>query len=213
MVEWIFFDLGSTLLDEDRAYEEYRRRCVEELRGLGLEISLDAYREQMEACAGQGLDPIRASWAHFAPQAPRPLWTNEGVEPYPETREVLETLSQAYPLGIIANQSREVRHLLEEWDLSHYFQVIILSDEIGLAKPDPSIFQLALDKASVPSHQVVYVGDRYDNDILPAKSLGLKTVRLLTGLGRYGPEDQEWQSDWTVGSLKDLLAIFKTKQN
>lgn len=98
---------------------------------------------------------------------------NEGVSLYPETIDVLEKLSQNYRLGIIANQSSSIRELLKEWGIESYFQLIILSEEVGLSKPDTTIFTLALQKANIPADRVVYVGDRYDNDILPAKSLGM----------------------------------------
>ena len=80
----------------------------------------------------------------MAPTEPRPLWTNEGVSLYPETIDALEKLSQNYQLGIIAHQSATVRALLEEWGVESYFQLIILSEEVGLSKPDSTIFKLAL---------------------------------------------------------------------
>ncbi|HFH9839621.1 TPA: HAD family hydrolase [Streptococcus suis] len=209
MIEWIFFDLGSTLLDEEAAYRFYIDKCVKKLQSLDIEVSADSYKKKMVEYAHRLLDPIHATWQYFAPTEPRPLWTNEGVSLYPETIEVLEKLSQNYRLGLIANQSSSIRELLKVWGIESYFQLIILSEEVGLSKPDTTIFTLALQKANIPADRVVYVGDRYDNDILPAKSLGMHTVRILTGFGKYTRENGKWKSDWSITSLQELAIIFE----
>ena len=124
MIEWIFFDLGSTLLDEEVAYSYYIDKCVKKLESLDIEVSSDSYKKKMVEYAHKSLDPIRATWQYLAPTEPRPLWTNEGVSLYPETIDALEKLSQNYQLGIIANQSATVRALLEEWELSLTFNLL-----------------------------------------------------------------------------------------
>ncbi|HFU4451721.1 TPA: HAD family hydrolase [Streptococcus suis] len=213
MIEWIFFDLGSTLLDEEAAYGYYIDKCVKKLESLDIEVSPDSYKKKMVEYAHQSLDPIRATWHYFVPTEPRPIWTNEGIKLYSEVREVLETLSKHYRLGIIANQSSSVRDLLKEWGIESYFQLIILSEEVGLSKPDTTIFTLALQKANIPADRVVYVGDRYDNDILPAKSLGMWTVRILTGFGKHAGENDKLKSDWVIPSLQEITNIFEQIKN
>ncbi len=212
MIEWIFFDLGSTLLDEEAAYGYYIDKCVKKLESLDIEVSSDSYKKKVVEYAHKSLDPIRATWQYFASTEPHPLWTNEGVSLYPETIDALEKLSQNYQLGIIANQSATVKALLEEWGIEPYFQLIILSEEVGLSKPDSTIFKLVLQKANTTANRIVYVGDRYDNDIVPAKSLGMRAVRMLTGMGRFAVEDMEWKSDWQLHSMQELTTIFKEKR-
>ncbi len=212
-MEWIFFDLGSTLLDEEVAYRYYIKRCVKKLQSLGIEVSAQSYREKMKDYAHKNLDPIGATWQYFAPTEPRPLWTNEGVRLYPETIDILEKLSQHYRLGIIANQSSTTRELLKEWGMDLYFQVIILSEEVGIRKPDTRIFKLALEQAGIRADKAVYVGDRCENDILPANFLGMRTVRILTGFGKYASEDDKWKSEWVISSLQELPTILEPKEN
>lgn len=185
---------------------------MKKLESLDIEVSSDSYKKKMVEYAHKSLDPIRATWQYFAPTEPCPLWTNEGVSLYPETIDALEKLSQNYQLGIIAHQSATVRALLEEWGVESYFQLIILSEEVGLSKPDSTIFKLALQKANTTANRIVYVGDRYDNDIVPAKSLGMRAVRILTGMGRFAVEDMEWKSDWQLHSIQELTTIFKEKR-
>ncbi len=209
MIEWIFFDLGSTLLDEESAYSYYIDKCVKKLQSLDIEVSADSYKKKMVEYAHKSLDPIRATWQYFAPTEPRPLWTNEGVSLYPETIEVLEKLSQNYRLGLVANQSTSIRELLKAWGIESYFQLIILSEEVGIRKPDTRIFKLALEEAGISADKAVYVGDRYDNDILPAKSLGMYTIRILIGFGKYASENNQLKSDWSITSLQELAIIFE----
>ncbi|HEM3598004.1 TPA: HAD-IA family hydrolase [Streptococcus suis] len=212
MIESIFFDLGSTLLDEEAAYGYHMDKCVKKLESLDIEVSSDSYKKKMVEYAHKSLDPIRATWQYFASTEPRPLWTNKGVSLYPETIDALEKLSQNYQLGIIANQSATVRVLLEEWGVESYFQLIILSEEVGLSKPDSTIFTLVLQKANTTANRIIYVGDRCDNDIVPAKSLGMRAVRILRGMGRFAVEDMEWKSDWQLHSIQELTTIFKKKK-
>ncbi|HFI0186988.1 TPA: hypothetical protein ACGO9B_000581 [Streptococcus suis] len=61
MIKWIFFDLDSTLLDEELAYREYTEECVKMLGSLGMDIFVSVYRGKMEEFAREGLDPIRAT--------------------------------------------------------------------------------------------------------------------------------------------------------
>ncbi|HFU4090100.1 TPA: HAD family hydrolase [Streptococcus suis] len=185
---------------------------MKKLGSLDIEVSSDSYKKKMVEYAHKSLDPIRATWQYFSPTEPRPLWTNEGVSLYPETIDALDKLSQNYHLGIIANQSATVRVLLEEWGVESYFQLIILSEEVGLSKPDSTIFKLALQKANTTANRIIYVGDRCDNDIVPAKSLGMRAVRILTGMGRFAVEDMEWKSDWQLHSIQELTTIFKKKK-
>ncbi|MFX3746655.1 HAD family hydrolase [Streptococcus suis] len=84
----------------------------------------------------------------------------------------------------------------------------MLSEEVGLSKPDTTIFTLALQKTNIPADRVVYVGDRYDNDILPAKSLGMWTVRIMTG-GKHASENEKLKSDWVIPSLQEITNIFE----
>lgn len=213
MIEWIFFDLGSTLLDEEAAYGYYIDKCVKKLESLDIEVSSDSYKQKMAEYAHKLLDPIRVTWHYFAPTEPRPLWTNDGIKLYSEVREVLEILSKHYRLGIVANQSSSIRELLQEWRIESYFQLIILSEEVGLSKPNTAIFTLALQKANISADRVVYVGDRYDNDILPAKSLGMWTVRILTGFGKHASENGKLKSDWVIPSLQEITNIFEQIKN
>ena len=122
---------------------------------------------------------------------------------------MLETLSAKYSVGIIANQSAGAEERLKKYGLSQYISLCISSAEAGYAKPDSRIFALALNKAKCRAQNAVMIGDRLDNDIFPAKKLGMRTVHIKQGFGTYQtPRSKEYKADITVNNLTDLLKYF-----
>lgn len=200
-VEWIFFDLGSTLIDETEVYAHRFRETVD-----GSGVSVSAFQKTAERFWKQGLDgyPQAAAFYHL-PKAP---WRSEYERLFDGCAAVLEALkARGYRLGVIANQVPGTAKRLEKREILQYFDVIAPSAELGVEKPDPAIFLWALQKAGCKPENAVMIGDRIDNDILPAKALGMKTVRVLTGpAAAYFPKTEP--SDRTVSCLADLLTIF-----
>ena len=107
-------------------------------------------------------------------------------------------------LGILANQPAGCRERLHLWGIEQYFDLILASAEEGLSKPDPAFFMLALQRAGCLPHQAVMVGDRLDNDILPAKKIGFKTVWVKQGFAQY-----RQVPDFSVETLAGLLDFIK----
>ena len=118
-------------------------------------------------------------------------------------------IDRGYKLGIIANQKLGTEKRLESWGLCQDFEVIAASAEIGYAKPDKEIFEKALELAKCTAAESVMVGDRLDNDIIPAKAIGMKTVWVKNGLAQYqGAELGEGVADYQIDSLSELLRIL-----
>jgi HAD superfamily hydrolase (TIGR01509 family) len=91
---------------------------------------------------------------------------------------------------VIANQSVSSTERLTKWGLMPFTSTCLCSFELGLEKPDPAIFKLALDRAGCAAFQAVLIGDRIDNDIRPAGLLGWKTIRITQGFARFqSPRD------------------------
>jgi HAD superfamily hydrolase (TIGR01549 family) len=126
--------------------------------------------------------------------------------PYPEARDVLTKLIQEYSMGLIANQPKEARSCLESLGFAKYLKVIVLSEEVGFTKPDPQIFRYALSKADCKPQKAMMVGDRLDNDVAPAKAIGMRTVRVKRGLMRFQKPLAEMESpDCEITTLRGLL--------
>jgi HAD superfamily hydrolase (TIGR01509 family) len=90
--------------------------------------------------------------------------------------------SAGYGLGIVSNFYGNLRTLCDEFELTASLGVALDSAEVGLSKPDPRFFSMALERLGATAADAVFVGDSLDRDIGPAKSLGMRTVWLRDDL-------------------------------
>lgn len=122
---------------------------------------------------------------------------------------LVHALKQTIKLGVIANQNYGTKQRLKNWGLLPFFEMIAASAELGLAKPDPAIFEWALKQAACSPQNAVMVGDRMDNDMAPANRLGIHTIRLKRGLGTYHePQSDDEVPEYTVSTLAELLELL-----
>ena len=203
VIKWIFFDVGSTLVDETEAYDHRVRDLI-----AGTDITFQEFDDMRIALARQGLDGNSAAINHFG--LTKTPWHSEDEVPYPDAKSTLAALIQmGYKLGIIANQKLGTAERLENWGLRQYFDVIVSSAEIGYAKPDKRIFEKALEMAGCTARESVMVGDRLDNDMIPAKALGMRTVWIKNGLAQYQSEELGKDiADVQIASLSELLSYM-----
>lgn len=199
-IEWLFFDVGSTLVDESRANEHRIWDAI-----AGSDISYErAYARTAQLAAQNIAHPLKHLGLPVTP------WHSEDEIVYPQAADCLAALHGKYKIGIIANQNLGTAARMERYGLSRYLDLIIASAEEGLEKPDPRIFELALKRAGcLPGHAVM-IGDRLDNDILPAKRLGLKTIWIRQGFGGMGHPLAEMDTpDHCVNDLGELAELLK----
>ena len=121
---------------------------------------------------------------------------------------LLRKLSRKYKLGVISNFYGNVCVLCKEAGFSPYLEVIIDSQEVGIKKPDPGIFLMAIDKMGLSPNLAAFVGDSFSQDMKPAKKVGMKTVWLKTGETAPFPGDWQKYVDLEIGSLHLLEEIF-----
>lgn len=202
-IKWIFFDIGSTLVDETEAYDH---RAIEMLEGTG--IAFSDFNEKRIEFAKQGFDGNSKAIEFFGLK--KTPWHSEDEIPFADAHETLKVLrDRGYRLGIVANQNEGTEKRLKAFGLLEYFDAIVASAEIGIAKPDKRIFEKALELADCQPQDSVMVGDRLDNDIRPAKALGMKTVWIRKGLATYQHINLgKGQADWIIDNLSDLKDIF-----
>jgi HAD superfamily hydrolase (TIGR01549 family) len=216
-VRWLFFDLGNTLVSEEAATEHRLGQLARLLARHGRHCSVENLRSALEQASSEFAprlisaaiarltdDPELAQRIAAELRYPKELET-----PYDGAGAVLRTLSARYRIGVIANQSPGTEARLTKWGLMPYVSICLASAELGLEKPDPAIFRLALSRAECAPGEAVMIGDRLDNDIRPARLQGWKTIRVLQGLARFqSPRDTFEEADATVARLTGLLALF-----
>lgn len=207
-IKCIFFDIGYTLINEGDVWEQ---RCkeqaeMEEAKMLGL--SHEQIYEEI----------IRASIA-YQPQyrtvvkkfgfSKSATYRHELEKLYDNADLILQSLSEKYKLGIIANQTDGLVDRLNSWGILKYFSFIISSWDYQIMKPDIKLFQIAVEKSGYNASENVMVGDRLDNDIFPAKNIGMKTIWIKQGFGgMQNPKTDEYLPDIEITSLCELLDIL-----
>jgi putative hydrolase of the HAD superfamily len=104
------------------------------------------------------------------------LWRGGAM---PGAHDVLAELKErGYRVGVISNSDGRLEILLRDADLTGSLDVIIDSCLVGVEKPDPRIFHLALERAGVAPHEAIYLGDFYSLDIVGARGAGLEAILL-----------------------------------
>ncbi len=204
----LFFDVGYTLVNEDAVWEDRCREQAQtdEAKKLGLSAA-DIYHE-IEIASISRKPQFRTLIDKYSFKEVAPYRT-ELEKLYKDAPAVIKALSQKYELGIIANQLDGLKERLEAFDLLQYFKYIISSWDIQVMKPDIRIFEYALDKANCTPQEACMIGDRLDNDILPAKALGIKTIWIKQGFGvLQKPLSKSEEPDHSINNLSELLEIF-----
>lgn len=125
------------------------------------------------------------------------------------SKEILEQLAPEYLLAVISNFYGNVVTVLEELSLKKYFTSIVDSAVVGIRKPDPKIFEIALNELGVSPIDAVMIGDSYNNDIAPAKAIGCKTI-WINNKG-WDEQNENNRADIIIKSFKELPQILETK--
>ncbi len=143
------------------------------LESVILEYRVHTWQLALETCQLQG-DPTRLSglWAQL--RARYPL--------YPDADDLLVRLYGNYKLGIVTNGVRRLqRRKLEGCGLLPWFDVVAISGEVGIGKPQPGIFAHVARELAVPLEDCVMVGDNATRDVQGGLNAGLRTVWVDRG--------------------------------
>jgi putative hydrolase of the HAD superfamily len=124
--------------------------------------------------------------------------------PFEGVRDTLAALKQkSIGLGIISNWDCTARAILAAAELSDYFDHIIISCEVDCRKPDPAIFNLAMQTAGVNATDCIYIGDNYYDDAVGSRKVGMPAL-IINRFGTLGVEEIK---DCPV--INDISEIFK----
>ncbi|WP_036969754.1 HAD family hydrolase [Promicromonospora kroppenstedtii] len=212
MVRTVVFDVGETLIDESRIWLRWAERLgVPPLTFLGVLggcAALDlSHREAFELLR-PGLD-FQAEAARWAQDDPDGLRTGfDADDLYPDVRPALAALREAgFDVVVAGNQPPEARAALEAMDLPA--SAIRTSDEWGVQKPEPEFFVKVAELSGVAPEEIAYVGDRLDNDVLPAADAGMMPVLLRRGpWGYLHARRPEAARTTVIDSLAELPAVL-----
>lgn len=124
--------------------------------------------------------------------------------PTSEVYCLLNKLKSKYILGIVSNNSSRVREVLKEFDLVSYFQVVTISAEVGIEKPNPEIMYRTCNDIQVKPEECLYVGD-HPFDILCAEKAGMDCAWVDHGV--FYKDDLPAEPRFIIYSLRELLHV------
>ena len=210
MIDAVVLDVGETLVDETREYGTWAdwlgvpRHTFSAVFGAVITAGRD-YREVFQYFRpGFDLDAERAARA----EAGRPETFGED-DLYPDARPCMSALrDMGVWVCVAGNQTARAGTILRELRLPA--DMIATSDDWGVTKPDAAFFRAVIDAAPCEASRIVYVGDRLDNDLRPAKAAGLRTAFIRRGPWGYIWEhhpDMAAVADWRMSSLVELPGL------
>jgi putative hydrolase of the HAD superfamily len=187
---------ASGIAVSDEAYAEANRWAVES-------FAPNAYRAIVWRLCGNNHElALRVGELSFPERT---------FEPRPGMADLLRSLSEAgLKLGLAANQSTRVLDDLDRHGLGRYFGHREVSGHHGFRKPDVRLFLRACEALGVEPKECAMVGDRIDNDIVPARLLGMHTVLFRTGRHReQQPRSIDEVPDFEVADVPSLEASLQ----
>lgn len=213
----VLFDLDDTLIDRDRARDKFFSYLLA-MYFPHLAPEGDAWRDRMKTLrdldrGGRGSkseihdylfggSPVMSSLAFLelmrGKLACYASWS-DGAEP------LLRCLhARRHPMAVVTNGSASQRLKLEGIGASRFFDAVFISEEVGIAKPDPRIFRLAMSRLNASPDRSVFIGDSLEHDMAGAGNAGMMTVYVKKG----GEKDAgDSTCDLTVSGLSALLDL------
>ena len=117
----------------------------------------------------------------------------------------LKKYYKEYNIGILGQYGIDFKKYLEDKGIIRYFTFTEIQDDYKITKPDPRYFLEILIKCNCKAEESIMVGDRMDKDIIPAKMVGMKTIRVKTGKHKnQEPRILEEKPDLTVDKLEEI---------
>ncbi|MDR2417577.1 MAG: HAD family hydrolase [Treponema sp.] len=216
MIKNIFLDVGGVILNE-RNFEENSARIITQI------INIYNKRYLIE----NYWDDVKEAVYRFIPKVyDYILYKNIGEPDFQKSKDQYKTeirkfnknfelldgikdflleFSKYYKIGILGQYGIDFRNYLQEENLLQYFTYTEIQDDYNITKPDPRYFEMILAACNCKPEESIMIGDRIDKDIIPAKMLGMKTVRIKVGIHKnQNPRIPAEKPDITVKTLKEL---------
>ena len=140
------------------------------------------------------------------------LWVFTEADLYPEALNTIAKLSdRGLKIGLVANQPPSVVESLKRDGIFNFIKFAGISALVGVEKPDPKIFELALEGLGVSASETIHIGNRIDTDVLPAKKLGFKTIWVRRGEANPEPTASDLaEPTFVVDDLLNVPELIQT---
>ena len=211
MIRAVFFDVGETLVDETRQWTSWADWLgvtpLTFCAALGAVIERGEHHRRVFDYFAPGLD-IAAEDARR--QAAGKGYAIEARDLYPDALPALAALkARGLKIGIAGNQPEQAEAALSEAGVAADY--LASSARWGVEKPSPRFFEKIAEMAGLPPHEIAYVGDRLDNDVIPAREAGLFAVFLVRGPWGtvHAGRSEKARASLVIDRLSDLPAALE----
>jgi putative hydrolase of the HAD superfamily len=221
MIKAIIFDLDGTLLNRNESVKLFVDRQHERLNKKLDHIPKDTYMTRFIELDKRGyvwkdkvyqqlvdeFDIKQITWEELLQDYISQF--KDSCVPFPNLIKMLEELkSNNLSLGMITNGYGQFQmDNIKALEIEKYFDVILVSEWEGVKKPDPSIFNKALEILNVSPNEAIFVGDHPENDVLAAKKVGMK------GIWKKVSQWNNVNADYMVDDLGELPNIVEKLMN
>lgn len=200
-IRCVVFDVGETLVDETRMWG-----------ALAHQVGLTPFTlcGLIGALIAEGRDHNEI-WDMIGVGKPAAVVTPNHEDLYPDALDAVAAVRDlGIAVGVAGNQPAAVESALTAARLHPDF--VASSERWGVAKPDPDFFLRIVTQAGVAAGEILYVGDRIDNDVLPARSIGMRTAFVRRGPWGYfhASTAAVHLADLRLNSLLELTAALRT---
>ncbi|ELY47253.1 HAD family hydrolase [Natronorubrum sulfidifaciens] len=223
-IEWeaVFWDIGGVILDLESVREAHEAFIATLVERHDLETTVEEATATWRSAVGnhfreregtefraarnayeKGIDELAAE------PIPKRAWLStfedvvqSSIEPVPGAVETITALAERdLHVGVISDvDDEEGKWMLSQFGVRERFDSITTSEEVGRTKPDPAMFETALEKANVDPSRSLMIGDRYDHDVYGADRMGMHGVA-------FGADDGPAVA-YRIESPEDVLEII-----
>jgi FMN hydrolase / 5-amino-6-(5-phospho-D-ribitylamino)uracil phosphatase len=212
-IEFVVFDIGETILREDRVWTEWADWLGVSPTVLAAVLGSVISSRQDYRLAFEMIKPgIDLAAERVAKEAAGLNSRRRSEDLYPDAAPCIEDLADlGYRVALAGNQPISIEAILGELALPLEF--IASSERWGVAKPSPAFFARVVEEAGIPAERIAYVGDRLDNDVLPARQAGMFSVFIRRGPWGYlqAPWPEVDQADARIDSLGELANVLAAR--
>lgn len=224
-IKAVLFDIDNTLYDTKTLAVNARRNAVKAMIEAGLKADVDEAVKKLKKIVkeyGPNFDHHYDKLIESYRMQPNPRIVAAGIVayhatkiaylvPYPQTIPTLLKLKERNTkIGVVTDGLP-----VKQWEkiirlgLQHFFDAVVISEELKTRKPDEKLFTHALEKLDAKPAETLMVGDRVDKDIQGAKKAGITTVQILhPEIEKKRPQNELQYPDYVLGDLSELLEIL-----
>ena len=229
----IFFDIDDTLFSTSEFAEKARRNSIREMTRNGLKMDPEEALKELNEVITEFSSNYSHHFDKLLKRIPSTLYaglnpailiaaavvgyhnTKKELTPYPDVVEALEILSRTELILGIITAGLEIKQAekLVRLGLVKYLtpMAIFISDQIGISKPNPKLYQRACDEVGVQARETLYVGDNPIQDVDPANALGMVTAHVRRG--RHVQLQGKTKASYELKNFKELLTVLRKDFN